>query len=133
MTSALPQVVHPILDQRFYLDVTHKIRLKEEFSKLYVLASHSFVGSIVDWLNFPPFFPDIEPWTFEQNLGEAVMIPAGCPYQIRKLKVIFEHLNGNSILLFSVCMRVHVHLHGACIEVIQHCNEIDPFFKPEIN
>lgn len=53
-------VVHPILDQRFYLDVTHKIRLKEEFN--------------------------IEPWTFEQNLGEAVMIPAGCPYQIRKLK-----------------------------------------------
>ncbi|KAA8519899.1 hypothetical protein F0562_014191 [Nyssa sinensis] len=54
------QVVHPMLDQSFFLDAVHKMRLKEEFN--------------------------IEPWTFEQHLGEAVIIPAGCPYQIRKLK-----------------------------------------------
>ncbi|KAK1556525.1 hypothetical protein Q3G72_006725 [Acer saccharum] len=53
-------VVHPILDQNFFLDSTHKMRLKEEF--------------------------EIEPWTFEQHVGEAVIIPAGCPYQIRNLK-----------------------------------------------
>lgn len=53
-------VVHPILDGSFYLDVTHKMRLKEEFK--------------------------IEPWTFNQCLGEAVFIPAGCPYQIRNIK-----------------------------------------------
>ena len=29
----------------------------------------------------------IEPWTFEQKLGEAVFIPAGCPHQVRNLKV----------------------------------------------
>jgi hypothetical protein len=29
----------------------------------------------------------IEAWTFEQNEGEAVLIPAGCPYQVRNLKV----------------------------------------------
>ncbi|KAI3950576.1 hypothetical protein MKW92_035303 [Papaver armeniacum] len=28
----------------------------------------------------------IEPWTFVQELGEAVLIPAGCPYQVRNLK-----------------------------------------------
>ncbi|CAN8289237.1 unnamed protein product [Cochlearia groenlandica] len=28
----------------------------------------------------------IEPWTFVQNLGEAVFIPAGCPHQVRNLK-----------------------------------------------
>ncbi|KAL6884677.1 hypothetical protein ACP4OV_010613 [Aristida adscensionis] len=28
----------------------------------------------------------IEPWTFEQKLGEAVFIPAGCPHQVRNLK-----------------------------------------------
>ncbi|GJN38360.1 hypothetical protein PR202_gb27396 [Eleusine coracana subsp. coracana] len=28
----------------------------------------------------------VEPWTFEQKLGEAVFIPAGCPYQVRNLK-----------------------------------------------
>ncbi|XP_021902246.1 lysine-specific demethylase JMJ25 isoform X2 [Carica papaya] len=53
-------VVHPILDKNFFLDTTHKMKLKEEF--------------------------EIEPWTFEQHVGEAVIIPAGCPYQIRKLK-----------------------------------------------
>lgn len=29
----------------------------------------------------------IEPWTFEQRLGESVFIPAGCPHQVRNLKV----------------------------------------------
>ncbi|GMI93364.1 hypothetical protein like AT4G21430 [Hibiscus trionum] len=53
-------VVHPILDQNFFLDTSHKRRLKEEH--------------------------EIEPWTFEQHVGEAVIIPAGCPYQIRNIK-----------------------------------------------
>ncbi|KAG6778660.1 hypothetical protein POTOM_015000 [Populus tomentosa] len=53
-------MVHPILDQNFFLDASHKMRLKEEFK--------------------------IEPWSFEQHVGEAVIIPAGCPYQIRNLK-----------------------------------------------
>ncbi|CAA2982558.1 lysine-specific demethylase JMJ25 [Olea europaea subsp. europaea] len=53
-------VVHPILDQNFYLDAFHKLKLKEEF--------------------------DIQPWTFEQHPGEAIIIPAGCPYQIKKVK-----------------------------------------------
>ncbi|XP_051133676.1 lysine-specific demethylase JMJ28 [Andrographis paniculata] len=51
---------HPILDQTFFLDAYHKLKLKEEF--------------------------DIQPWTFEQYTGEAIFIPAGCPYQIRKIK-----------------------------------------------
>lgn len=29
----------------------------------------------------------IEPWTFVQKLGDAVLIPAGCPHQVRNLKV----------------------------------------------
>ncbi|KAL7102955.1 hypothetical protein ACP275_08G150700 [Erythranthe tilingii] len=52
--------VHPILDQNIFLDAYHKLRLKEEF--------------------------DIQPWTFEQCTGEAIFIPAGCPYQIRNVK-----------------------------------------------
>ncbi|XP_062217925.1 lysine-specific demethylase JMJ26-like isoform X2 [Phragmites australis] len=54
------QVAHPIHDQCFYLTNEHKKRLKEEYG--------------------------IEPWTFEQKLGEAVFIPAGCPHQVRNLK-----------------------------------------------
>ncbi|KAJ7968448.1 Lysine-specific demethylase JMJ25 [Quillaja saponaria] len=54
------QMVHPILDQSFFLNASHKVRLKEEFK--------------------------IEPWTFKQHVGEAVIIPAGCPYQIRNPK-----------------------------------------------
>ncbi|XP_077213058.1 lysine-specific demethylase JMJ27-like [Tasmannia lanceolata] len=56
----LEKVVDPILDQTFYLTMEHKGKLKEEFG--------------------------IEPWTFVQNLGEAVFIPAGCPHQVRNLK-----------------------------------------------
>ncbi|XP_021719520.1 uncharacterized protein LOC110687212 isoform X2 [Chenopodium quinoa] len=53
-------VVHPIFDGSFYLDADHKMQLKEEF--------------------------EIEPWSFNQRLGEAVFIPVGCPYQIKNVK-----------------------------------------------
>ncbi|CAJ2648362.1 unnamed protein product [Trifolium pratense] len=58
--SQVKEVIHPIHDQCFYLTLEHKKKLKEEFG--------------------------VEPWTFEQKLGEAVFIPAGCPHQVRNLK-----------------------------------------------
>ncbi|KAL1211991.1 Lysine-specific demethylase JMJ25 [Cardamine amara subsp. amara] len=54
------QVVHPIHDQMFYLTRYHIMKLKEEYG--------------------------IEPWTFNQKLGDAVLIPVGCPHQVRNLK-----------------------------------------------
>ncbi|CAN1150271.1 Lysine-specific demethylase JMJ29 [Linum perenne] len=59
--SPLQEVVHPIHDQTFYLTEKHKMKLKEEYG--------------------------IEPWSFVQKLGDAVFIPAGCPRQVRNLKV----------------------------------------------
>ncbi|CAD5328614.1 unnamed protein product [Arabidopsis thaliana] len=58
--SSKKKVSHPLLEQSYYLDEYHKARLKEEF--------------------------DVEPWSFDQCVGEAVILPAGCPYQIRKNK-----------------------------------------------
>ncbi|KAK2977092.1 hypothetical protein RJ640_017616 [Escallonia rubra] len=70
------EVVHPILDQSLFLDTFDKARLREEFN--------------------------IEPRTFEQHLGEAVFIPAGCPYQIRKVKscinVVLEFISPEIIV-----------------------------------
>ncbi|XVF67009.1 hypothetical protein PTKIN_Ptkin10aG0086000 [Pterospermum kingtungense] len=54
------EVFHPIHDQSFFLTVDHKAKLKKEYG--------------------------IEPWTFVQKLGDAVFIPAGCPYQVRNIK-----------------------------------------------
>ncbi|KAI7738175.1 hypothetical protein M8C21_007558 [Ambrosia artemisiifolia] len=75
------KVVHPILDESFYLDAFHKKYLKEEF--------------------------DVEPWTFEQRIGEAVIIPAGCPYQVKKIKscvnVVFESISPESA---SMCIKL---------------------------
>ncbi|GKD53231.1 hypothetical protein Tco_1286618 [Tanacetum coccineum] len=45
------KVYHSIHDQSFYLTLEHKRKLKAEYG--------------------------VEPWTFEQHLGEAVFIPAG--------------------------------------------------------
>ncbi|EOA15338.1 hypothetical protein CARUB_v10004087mg [Capsella rubella] len=58
--SSKKKVSHPLLEQSYYLDEYHKARLKEEF--------------------------DVEPWSFDQCVGEAVIVPAGCPYQNKKNK-----------------------------------------------
>ncbi|KAI3680618.1 hypothetical protein L6452_35391 [Arctium lappa] len=72
--SSPKKVVHPILDENFYLDAFHKKYLKDEF--------------------------DVEPWTFEQHIGEAVIVPAGCPYQVKKVKscvnVVLEFISPES-------------------------------------
>ncbi|OVA07109.1 zinc finger protein [Macleaya cordata] len=61
-SASLPtdSVMNPLYNQAVFLNRDHKRKLKEEFR--------------------------IEPWTFEQRLGEAVFIPAGCPFQVRNLQ-----------------------------------------------
>lgn len=53
-------VPRPLYDGVVFLNSHHKRKLKEEFG--------------------------IEPWSFEQHLGEAIFIPAGCPFQVRNLQ-----------------------------------------------
>ncbi|XP_047971298.1 lysine-specific demethylase JMJ25 isoform X2 [Salvia hispanica] len=50
----------PLYDGVVFLNRHHKSRLKDEFG--------------------------VEPWSFEQHLGEAVFIPAGIPFQVRHLQ-----------------------------------------------
>ncbi|KAL6128557.1 hypothetical protein ACLB2K_071912 [Fragaria x ananassa] len=74
-------VVHPIHDQTLYLNERHKKQLKQEY--------------------------DVEPWTFEQHLGEAVFIPAGCPHQVRNrqscIKVALDFVSPENL---EVCLRL---------------------------
>ncbi|GAB4835812.1 hypothetical protein Ancab_000728 [Ancistrocladus abbreviatus] len=51
---------NPLFDEVVYLNSLHKRKLKEEFG--------------------------VQPWSFEQHLGQAVFIPAGCPFQVRNLQ-----------------------------------------------
>ncbi|XP_073272579.1 uncharacterized protein [Primulina huaijiensis] len=79
--SPVASVAHPIHDQAFFLDEKHKKQLKLEFN--------------------------IEPWTFEQYLGEAIFIPAGCPHQVRNrqssMKVALDFVSPENI---QECMRL---------------------------
>ncbi|VAH90829.1 unnamed protein product [Triticum turgidum subsp. durum] len=59
-SQAMLSVKHPIYDQAVYLREHHKRVLKDQYG--------------------------IEPRTFEQHIGEAVFIPAGCPYQVKNLQ-----------------------------------------------
>ncbi|XP_052186260.1 uncharacterized protein LOC127797420 isoform X2 [Diospyros lotus] len=74
-------VCHPIHDQTFYLNERHKKQLKEEYN--------------------------VEPWTFEQYVGEAVFIPAGCPHQVRNrqscIKVALDFVSPDNV---QECIRL---------------------------
>ncbi|KAL5726918.1 hypothetical protein ACHQM5_000161 [Ranunculus cassubicifolius] len=74
-------VVHPIHDQTFFLNENHKKQLKKEFG--------------------------VEPWTFEQYLGDAVFIPAGCPHQVRNrqscVKVALDFVSPENV---QECVRL---------------------------
>ncbi|CAN6320013.1 unnamed protein product [Urochloa humidicola] len=58
--QAVPSVKYPIYDQTAYLNSYHKKSLKDQYG--------------------------IEPHTFHQHIGEAVFIPAGCPFQVKNLQ-----------------------------------------------
>ncbi|XP_038715550.1 lysine-specific demethylase JMJ25-like isoform X2 [Tripterygium wilfordii] len=53
-------VIHPLFGGAIFLNGNHRRQLKEEFG--------------------------VEPWSFEQNLGEAVFVPTGCPFQVKNLQ-----------------------------------------------
>ncbi|KAL5849181.1 hypothetical protein ACOSQ4_007194 [Xanthoceras sorbifolium] len=82
-TNGLPvtSVIHPVHDQTLFLSDRHKKQLKEEFN--------------------------VEPWTFEQHLGEAVFIPAGCPHQVRNrqscIKVALDFVSPENV---GECIRL---------------------------
>ncbi|MQL71967.1 hypothetical protein Taro_004286 [Colocasia esculenta] len=54
--SQVDMVKTPVYEHGIFLNGVHKRKLKDEFG--------------------------VEPWTFQQRIGEAVFIPAGCPFQV---------------------------------------------------
>uniref|UniRef100_A0A803L2S6 JmjC domain-containing protein n=1 Tax=Chenopodium quinoa TaxID=63459 RepID=A0A803L2S6_CHEQI len=59
----------------------------------------------------------IEAWTYVQNLGEAVFIPAGCPHQVRNLKscikVALDFVSPESV---GECIRLAGELSEFCLK-----------------
>ncbi|KAL1195151.1 Lysine-specific demethylase JMJ28 [Cardamine amara subsp. amara] len=97
MDSSKKQVSHPLLEQSYYLDEYHKARLKEEF--------------------------DVEPWSFDQCVGEAVIVPVGCPYQNRKNKSCV-----NAVLKFLSPEHV-----TESIKRVEELNQLPQSVKTEAN
>lgn len=54
------EVTSPLYGEAVYLNDHHKRKLREELG--------------------------VEPWSIEQYLGQAVFVPAGCPFQVRNLQ-----------------------------------------------
>jgi lysine-specific demethylase 3 len=75
--QAVPSVKYPIYDQNVYLNNHHKKTLKDQYG--------------------------IEPCTFYQHIGEAVFIPAGCPFQVKNLQVMHLTLISFLVLKVSSC------------------------------
>ncbi|XP_020264110.1 lysine-specific demethylase JMJ25-like [Asparagus officinalis] len=79
--APIDSVCHPIHDHTLFLNERHKQQLKEEYN--------------------------VEPWTFEQHVGEAVFIPAGCPHQVRNrkscIKVALDFVSPESV---GECVRL---------------------------
>lgn len=93
-------VTHPLYDEVVFLSRHHKIKLKEEFG--------------------------VEPWSFEQYLGQAVFIPAGCPFQMRNLQSTvqlgLEFLSPESLgeaIKLSEGIRCLPNDHGAKIQMLE--------------
>ena len=60
----------------------------------------------------------MEPWTFEQGVGEAVFIPAGCPFQVRNCQVRNFFLKETNFLNFSeeiYIFKAHANRKRRCI------------------
>jgi len=59
-SQTMLSVKHPIYDQAVYLNEHHKRVLKDQYG--------------------------IEPWTFQQHIGEAIFVPVGRPFQVKNLQ-----------------------------------------------
>ncbi|XP_020108136.1 lysine-specific demethylase JMJ25 [Ananas comosus] len=74
-TTSPHSITHPVYDQAIVLSKDQKRMLKKEYG--------------------------IEPWTFRQHVGEAVFIPAGCPFQVKFLlssvQLVLDFLSPESL------------------------------------
>ncbi|OMP03318.1 hypothetical protein COLO4_10492 [Corchorus olitorius] len=64
-------VICPLYDESVYLNEHHKRQLREEFG--------------------------VVPWSFEQHFGQAIFVPAGCPFQVRNLQLGLDFLSPESV------------------------------------
>lgn len=78
------------LYEGLYINEHHKRQLKDEFGRKNKnsvpcsISSRLLNGNLRD---DSCYCLGVEPWTFEQHRGEAIFIPAGCPFQVRNLQV----------------------------------------------
>lgn len=90
---------------------------------MFSLDSYSVLDSLCEYL----CYLGVEPWTFEQNLGEAVFIPAGCPHQVRNLKVL---INTSILILCTISFSVS-HALIVSVSAVMHQSRCGLCISPE--
>ncbi|MFS7932797.1 putative transcription factor & chromatin remodeling &Metalloenzymes JmjC family [Helianthus anomalus] len=78
------KVYNPIHDQAYYLTLEHNQEAKRG---VWLVSAYLCVPINCYRYEILVTLLGVEPWTFEQHLGEVVFIPAGCPHQVQNLKV----------------------------------------------
>ncbi|MFS7924602.1 putative transcription factor & chromatin remodeling &Metalloenzymes JmjC family [Helianthus anomalus] len=79
------KVYNPIHDQAYYLTLEHNQEAKRG---VWLVSVYLCVPINCYRYEILVTLLGVEPWTFEQHLGEVVFIPAaGCPHQVQNLKV----------------------------------------------
>ncbi|KAJ0853462.1 putative transcription factor & chromatin remodeling &Metalloenzymes JmjC family [Helianthus annuus] len=108
------KVYNPIHDQAYYLTLEHNQEAKRG---VWLVSAYLCVPINCYRYEILVTLLGVEPWTFEQHLGEVVFIPAGCPHQVQNLKFQVK-LMFNCVVLSTSVLKVKVYERACFFDLV---------------